>query len=114
MKLLVTGGSGFIGSAVIRFVIRETGAAVVNVDKLTYAATPAALHEVQGDPRYAFEKIDICDGSALRRVLAAHRPDAVMHLAAESHVDRSIDSPAGFIETNLVGTYTCPCRSASC
>ncbi len=106
MKLLVPGGSGFIGSAVIRWVVRETDARVVNVDKLTYAATPAALDEVEGDPRYAFEKVDICDGPALRRVLAEHRPDAVMHLAAESHVDRSIDSPADFIETNLVGTYT--------
>ena len=106
MKLLVTGGSGFIGSAVIRFVVRETDARVINLDKLTYAATPDALNEVEGDPRYAFEKVDICDRSALRRVLAEHRPDAVMHLAAESHVDRSIDSPADFIETNLVGTYT--------
>jgi len=106
LKLLVTGGSGFIGSAVIRLVVRETDAAVVNLDKLTYAATPDALDEVEGDPRYVFEKVDICDGSALRRVLAEHRPDAVMHLAAESHVDRSIDSPADFIETNLVGTYT--------
>jgi dTDP-glucose 4,6-dehydratase len=79
---------------------------VVNVDKLTYAATPDALAAVEHDPRYAFEKIDICDGAALRRVFAEHRPDAVMHLAAESHVDRSIDSPAVFIETNVVGTYT--------
>ena len=106
MKVLVTGGSGFIGSAVIRFVVRETAARVVNLDKLTYAATPDALDEVEDDPRYAFELVDICDGPALRRVFAEHRPSAVMHLAAESHVDRSIDSPAGFIETNLVGTYT--------
>lgn len=106
MKVLVTGGSGFIGSALIRFVIRETAAQVVNVDKLTYAATPEALSDVEDDPRYAFEKVDICDGPALRRVFARHRPDAVMHLAAESHVDRSIDSPAAFIETNVVGTYT--------
>ena len=90
----------------IRFVIRDTDARVVNVDKLTYAATPEALNEIAHDPRYAFEKVDICDGPALRRVFAEHRPDAVMHLAAESHVDRSIDSPAAFIETNLVGTYT--------
>ena len=90
----------------IRFVIRDTNARVVNVDKLTYAATPEALSEIEHDPRYAFEKVDICDGAALRRVFAEHRPDAVMHLAAESHVDRSIDSPAAFIETNLVGTYT--------
>jgi dTDP-glucose 4,6-dehydratase len=106
LKVLVTGGSGFIGSALIRFVIRETDAQVVNVDKLTYAATPEALSDVEDDPRYAFEKVDICDGPALRRVFAEHRPDAVMHLAAESHVDRSIDSPAAFIETNMVGTYT--------
>ncbi len=106
MKLLVTGGSGFIGSAVIRFVVREAAARVVNVDKLTYAATPEALNEVEDDLRYAFELVDICNGPALRRVFAEHRPDAVMHLAAESHVDRSIDSPAAFIETNLVGTYT--------
>jgi dTDP-glucose 4,6-dehydratase len=106
LKVLVTGGSGFIGSALIRFVIRDTDARVVNVDKLTYAATPDALEAVEHDPRYAFEKIDICDGAALRRVFAQHRPDAVMHLAAESHVDRSIDSPAVFIETNVVGTYT--------
>ena len=106
MKLLVTGGSGFIGSAVIRFVVREAAARVVNVDKLTYAATPEALNEVEDDPRYAFELVDICNGPALRRVFAEHKPDAVMHLAAESHVDRSIDSPAAFIETNLVGTYT--------
>ena len=106
LKLLVTGGSGFIGSAVIRFVVREAAARVINVDKLTYAATPEALNEVEDDPRYAFELVDICNGPALRRVFAEHRPDAVMHLAAESHVDRSIDSPATFIETNLVGTYT--------
>ncbi len=106
MKVLVTGGSGFIGSALIRFVISDTELRVVNVDKLTYAATPEALSDVEGDPRYAFEKVDICDGPALRQVFGEHRPDAVMHLAAESHVDRSIDSPAAFIETNVVGTYT--------
>lgn len=105
MKVLVTGGAGFIGSALIRYLIHETDAQVVNIDKLTYAATPDALGEVDGDPRYAFEKVDICDGPALRRVFVEHRPDAVMHLAAESHVDRSIDSPAAFIETNVVGTY---------
>ncbi len=106
LKLLVTGGSGFIGSAVIRFVVREAATRVVNVDNLTYAATPEALNEVEDDPCYAFELVDICNGPALRRVFAEHRPDAVMHLAAESHVDRSIDSPAAFIQTNLVGTYT--------
>ncbi len=106
MKVLVTGGAGFIGSALIRYLIQETDAEVVNLDKLTYAAMPEALASVEGDPRYAFEKVDICDGAELRRVLADHRPDSVMHLAAESHVDRSIDSPAAFIHTNVVGTYT--------
>lgn len=106
MKLLVTGGAGFIGSAVIRHLIGETGTQVVNVDKLTYAASPGALDSVKDDPRYAFEKVDICDRAALEAVFARHRPDAVMHLAAESHVDRSIDGPAAFIQTNIVGTFT--------
>lgn len=105
MKILVTGGAGFIGSAVIRHLIRDGEAAVVNVDKLTYAATPEALEDAAEDPRYAFAQVDICDGPALRRVFAEHRPDAVMHLAAESHVDRSIDDAADFIQTNVVGTY---------
>ncbi len=103
MKILVTGGAGFIGSAVIRRLIAR-GEAVVNVDKLTYAATPEALEDAAASPAYAFEKVDICDGPALREVFAAHRPDAVMHLAAESHVDRSIDDAAAFIQTNVVGT----------
>ena len=106
LKVLVTGGSGFIGSALIRFLIGETDAEIVNVDKLTYAASPGALAAVETDRRYAFAKVDIRDGAALRRVFARHRPGAVMHLAAESHVDRSIDSPAAFIETNVIGTYT--------
>jgi len=105
VKLLITGGAGFIGSALIRLLMRETDVEVVNVDKLTYAASPGALAEVEGNPRYRFEKVDICDAPEVRRVLAEHRPDAIMHLAAESHVDRSIDSPATFIETNIVGTY---------
>ncbi len=106
MKVLVTGGSGFIGSALIRLLIGETEAEIVNVDKLTYAATPGALADIEADRRYAFEKVDICDGPSLKCVFAEHRPGAVMHLAAESHVDRSIDSPAAFIETNVIGTYT--------
>lgn len=105
MRILVTGGSGFIGSAVIRHLIRQTDDEVVNVDKLTYAAPPGALASVESDPRYRFEKVDICDGAEVARVFAEHQPDAVMHLAAESHVDRSIDSPAAFIETNVMGTY---------
>jgi dTDP-glucose 4,6-dehydratase len=105
MRILVTGGSGFIGSAVIRHLIDQTDDEVVNVDKLTYAAPPGALASVEGDPRYRFEQVDICDGAEVKRVFEAHRPDAVMHLAAESHVDRSIDSPAAFIETNVMGTY---------
>jgi dTDP-glucose 4,6-dehydratase len=105
VKVLVTGGAGFIGSAVIRQIIRDTDAAVVNLDKLTYASSPEALAVVAGDPRYHFEKIDICDMPAVRAAIARHRPDAVLHLAAESHVDRSIDRPGTFIETNMLGTY---------
>lgn len=106
MTILVTGGAGFIGSAVCRMLIGETDARVVNVDKLTYAACPESLAMVSGHPRYAFEKVDICDREALRRVFAAHRPDAIMHLAAESHVDRSIDGPMDFMTTNVLGTAT--------
>ncbi len=102
--VLVTGGAGFIGSAVIRLLMAETDARVVNVDKLTYAACPEALESVSGSGRYAFEKVDICDAKRLTRLFAKHRPDAVMHLAAESHVDRSIDGPMDFMTTNVVGT----------
>ncbi|KAA5605008.1 dTDP-glucose 4,6-dehydratase [Roseospira marina] len=105
MKVLVTGGCGFIGSAVIRHVLETTDAQVVNVDALTYAANPASLADWAADPRYAFERVDIRDGAALAQVFRDHDPDAVMHLAAESHVDRSIDGPADFIDTNVVGTY---------
>jgi dTDP-glucose 4,6-dehydratase len=105
MTVLVTGGAGFIGSAVVRKLVRERGERVVNVDKLTYAGNLAALADVSDDPRHAFEKVDICDRAAVRRVLAQYEPDAVIHLAAESHVDRSIDEPAAFIETNVVGTF---------
>jgi len=104
--LLVTGGAGFIGSAVIRQIINDTPYRVVNVDKLTYAGNLQSLASVSASPRYAFEKVDICDAAEVARVFREHRPDAVMHLAAESHVDRSITGPAAFIQTNIVGTYT--------
>lgn len=106
MKILVTGGAGFIGSAVVRHIIENTQDSVVNVDKLTYAGNLESLESVENNPRYAFEQVDICDVKELARVFEQHKPDAVMHLAAESHVDRSIDGPAAFIETNIVGTYT--------
>ena len=105
-KILVTGGAGFIGSAVIRHIINDTQDSVVNLDKLTYAGNLENLASVSGSPRYAFEQVDICDRPALERVFSEHQPDAVMHLAAESHVDRSIDSAGEFIQTNIVGTFT--------
>ncbi|WP_290522444.1 dTDP-glucose 4,6-dehydratase [Alcanivorax sp.] len=106
MKILVTGGAGFIGSAVIRHIIESTDDSVVNVDKLTYAGNLESLSEVSDSDRYVFEPVDICNQAELDRVFKTHRPDAVMHLAAESHVDRSIDGPAAFMETNIIGTYT--------
>lgn len=106
MVILVTGGAGFIGSAVIRHIIRTTQNRVVNLDKLTYAGNLESLAEVSASDRYSFEQVDICDRAQLDRIFKAYQPDAVMHLAAESHVDRSIDGPAAFIETNIVGTYT--------
>ena len=105
MKLLVTGGAGFIGSAVVRLAIAR-GHSVVNLDALTYAACLENVASVADSPFYAFEQADICDREALDRIFATHKPDAVMHLAAESHVDRSIDGPGAFIQTNVTGTYT--------
>jgi len=106
MKILVTGGAGFIGSAVIRHIIKETEHHVLNVDKLTYAGNLESLVSVLDHPRYQFTQTDICDHVSLARLFSAFEPDVVMHLAAESHVDRSIDGPAEFISTNIVGTYT--------
>ena len=106
MKILITGGAGFIGSALVRQLINETGAQVVNVDSLTYAGNLDNVADVADSSCYAFEKVDVCDAAALGEVFAVHRPDAVMHLAAESHVDRSIDGPRASIETNLLGTFT--------
>ncbi len=106
MKVLLTGGCGFIGSAVVRHLLRTTGHTVVNVDKMTYAASEDALEEGRGHDRHLLVRADIADGAAMRDIFAAHDPDAVMHLAAESHVDRSIDGPGDFVRTNVTGTFT--------
>ncbi|WP_422766775.1 dTDP-glucose 4,6-dehydratase [Photobacterium leiognathi subsp. mandapamensis] len=105
MKILITGGAGFIGSAVVRHLIENTPHQVMNIDKLTYAGNLASLASVSNDERYCFERVDITDRIEVERVFSQYLPDVVMHLAAESHVDRSIDGPAAFIETNVIGTY---------
>lgn len=105
MKFLITGGAGFIGSAVVRHIIGNSSHSVVNVDKLTYAGNLNSLTAVSAHPNYSFENVDICNAGELKRIFDQHQPDIVMHLAAESHVDRSIDGPAAFVETNIVGTY---------
>ena len=106
MKVIVTGGAGFIGSAVIRHIIENTDDQVLNVDKLTYAGNLESLIDVKNDSKYNFKQIDICDAIAIEQAFNDFKPDLIMHLAAESHVDRSIDGPAEFIHTNIVGTYT--------
>jgi len=106
IKILITGGAGFIGSAVIRHVIQHTPHVVLNVDKLTYAGNLANVAQVAGDPRYQFAEVDICDAQAMSTLLADFQPQAILHLAAESHVDRSIDAPGAFVDTNIMGTYT--------
>ena len=106
LAIVVTGGAGFIGSAVIRHLLAHTADRIVNVDKLTYAAHLGSIPGAEGHPRYRLEQVDICNGTELRRVFQHYRPARILNLAAETHVDRSIDGPAAFVQTNLVGTYT--------
>lgn len=115
MKIIVTGGAGFIGSTLVRQLVLESGHHVLNVDKLTYAAAPESLADIAGAPTYAFEQLDIADGERMQRLVAGFRPEALLHLAAESHVDRSLDAPDAFIQTNVVGTYRLleACRHAA-
>lgn len=105
MKILLTGGAGFIGSNLVRFLVNQKGQEVINLDKLTYAGNAESLDDLVGNPNYSFEQIDLCDTNALKLVFRKYQPDAVMHLAAESHVDRSIDGPSDFIQTNIIGTF---------
>lgn len=105
MKILVTGGAGFIGSAVVRHIINNTNDSVLNVDKLTYAGNLESLTSIEDNERYQFAQADICDAVIMTQLFNDYQPDLVMHLAAESHVDRSIDGPSAFIQTNIVGTY---------
>ncbi len=106
MRIIVTGGAGFIGSAVCRYLITETDACVVNLDKLTYAGNLDSLHTVSHHPRYRFDQLDICDAPSVENLLKEVAPEAILHLAAESHVDRSITGSRSFVDTNIFGTYT--------
>ena len=106
MNIIITGGAGFIGSTLVRHIINCTNHNVINVDKLTYAGNIGNLIDISSNKNYIFEKVDICDAKKINNIFEFHKPDAVMHLAAESHVDRSINNPSNFIETNIIGTYT--------
>lgn len=106
LKILVTGGAGFIGSALCRYLLQQQNISVINLDALTYAANLQALTSIEQDPRYQFIQADICDAQTVQQILQQHQPDAIMHLAAESHVDRSLSGPAAFVHTNIIGTYT--------
>jgi len=106
VRIIVTGGAGFIGSALVRYVVQETAHNVLVVDKLTYAGSIASLESVHGHPRFRFSRTDICDQAEIRELFASFDPDAVVHLAAESHIDRSITAPAEFVKTNMLGTYS--------
>ena len=109
--VLVTGGAGFIGSAVCRHLVGTGSYRVINLDKLTYAGNLTSLRDLEGHPNYAFHRADICDTEAVRRILADENVDRIMHLAAESHVDRSIDGPMAFVSTNVVGTASLLCAA---